>query len=184
MSARRAAAASALAGALAACAWAAGAQAELIETSEHGFTIRYAFTAEAAPEAAYGALIDVAHWWNPEHSYFEGGDAFSLDARAGGCFCETGAEGSVKHAEVVQVFENRSMRWLGALGPLQGMGLSSVHDWTIEPSEDGVVVTYVNRVRGWPGDELEVLAPIVDAVQVDQMQRLERFIATGDPEAP
>ncbi len=158
------------------------ARAELAETGEHGFTIRHALDVAVEPAAAYAALIDVAAWWDPEHSYSGDAASLSLDAAAGGCFCEVWDGGSVVHAQVLQVFENASLRMTGALGPLQAMGLSSIHEWTLEPIADATRITYVNRVRGWPGDDLEALAPIVDGVQVGQMERLRRYIATGDPD--
>jgi len=157
------------------------ARAELTQTDAHGFTIRHAFTVSAAPDDAYAAMLDIANWWDPEHSYSGDAANFSLQAVAGGCFCETWDAGSTLHAEIIQVRDGAMIRMRGALGPLQEMGLSSLHEWTFEATDTGTQITYVNLVRGWPGDELEALAPIVDAVQVAQMERLRRWIEYGDP---
>ena len=46
---------------------------------------------------------DVGRWWNPEHSYSGVAANFSIDARAGGCFCERLKDGSVAHMTVVFV---------------------------------------------------------------------------------
>jgi uncharacterized protein YndB with AHSA1/START domain len=161
---------------------AAPAAAELTETGEHGFTISHSFEVEVAPATAWAALTDVSAWWDPVHSYSGDAARFSLEPSAGGCFCEIWNGGSVVHAEVLQAHDRALLRLSGALGPLQAMGLSSIHDWTLEPTDIGTRITYTNRVRGWPGDSLDELAPIVDGVQVGQMERLRRYIATGDPD--
>jgi uncharacterized protein YndB with AHSA1/START domain len=158
------------------------AAAELTEASEQGFTISHTFEVEVAPATAWAALTDISAWWDPAHSYSGEASSFSLEPSAGGCFCEIWNGGSVVHAEVLQAHDRTLLRMSGALGPLQAMGLSSIHDWTLEATRTGTRITYTNRVRGWPGDSLDQLAPIVDGVQVGQMERLQRYIATGEPE--
>jgi hypothetical protein len=166
-----------------ACAASAPTRAEVTEASEYGFALSHSFEATVSANEAFDAFARVADWWSPAHTYSRDAARMSLAIEAGGCFCEVWPGGAVKHAEVAQVRERRYVRMLGALGPLQDLGVTQVHDWTVERTDTGSRVTYFTRVSGRPGDGLVELAPIVDGVMAEQMSRLQRFIATGNPDA-
>lgn len=170
-----------LAAATLAAAAAPAARAEVTESSDAGFAIRIAFDTEASAPDAFDALVDVASWWHPDHTYSLDAGNLSLELSPGGCFCEVWDGGATKHAEVVQVRDGAMVRWAGGLGPLQDFGVSQVHDWTVEAIEGGARVSYVTRVGGHGGEGLVEIAPIVDAVMTEQLGRLERYLATGDP---
>ena len=104
-------------------------QAELLKSSETGFTARNVVTIAATPDTVWAALIEPARWWNPAHSWSGQGANFSFDARAGGCFCEALPNGgSVEHQRVVFANPGKLLRLRGGLGPLQGEAISAVMD--------------------------------------------------------
>jgi hypothetical protein len=61
----------------------------------------------------------------------------TVDARAGGCFCEIARDRLAQHMQVVFAEPERMLRMIGGLGPLQGMGLSGVLEWRITAADGG-----------------------------------------------
>lgn len=59
----------------------------------------------------------------------------SIDARPGGCFCET-SNGGVEHMRVVFVRRNQSLRMFGSLGPLLGSGGAGSMAWRLSPADN------------------------------------------------
>ena len=98
--------------------------AEVVDSSASGFTSRNTVTVSAPPDAVYAALVDEVHeWWDAAHTYTADSTNLSLEAEAGGCFCESLPDGgSVQHMEVVYAEPGKTLRLRGSLGPLQGMG--------------------------------------------------------------
>src|SRR4051812_50176148 len=75
------------------------ARAEVVESSPNGFALQRTVHIAAAPDRVYAALIQPAKWWNSEHTFSGSAANLSLDARAGGCFCETWSGGGpARHA--------------------------------------------------------------------------------------
>src|SRR5688572_16887522 len=96
------------------------ASAEVVSAESNGLEVRHTLQLAAASEAVYAALVQPARWWNPQHSWSGQSSNLTLDAQAGGCFCEklpTG--GSVQHLTVVMVKPLQELRMRGALGPFQ-----------------------------------------------------------------
>ncbi|HEY4125622.1 MAG TPA: hypothetical protein VGM36_13475, partial [Rhizomicrobium sp.] len=77
------------------------ANAAVVDTAENGFDIQQAVHIAAPPDVVYAALIVPAKWWNSEHTFSQSAANLSIDAKAGGCFCERWAQNSVEHASVV-----------------------------------------------------------------------------------
>jgi hypothetical protein len=153
------------------------AQAEVVRASADGFTLSIAFDTPAPPARAFAALGEIGAWWSSEHTYSGDAANMTLDLTAGGCFCERWDGGSITHATVVQVRNDAVLRLTGGLGPLQELPVSQVHDWTVEAAAEGSRVTYATRVAGAPGDNLGELAPLVDMVMAEQMERLRAYLA-------
>ena len=152
-----------------------------IEVSESGFVTTNSATVAATPSDVWGALIDPSRYWNPDHSFSGDGANFSLEPRAGGCFCETLPQGgSVEHMRVIMVQPNQQLRLSGALGPLQAEGLSATMSWQLETIEGGTRVTQTYVVGGHMRFEREALAPIVDGVVREQLERLAAVFAPTD----
>ena len=64
------------------------AAAEVKSASDGGFEVVSVEMVKATPAAAYDALRNPGQWWNGEHTYSGDAKNMTIDARAGGCFCE------------------------------------------------------------------------------------------------
>lgn len=160
------------------------AQAEVLKSSETGFTARNALSIAANPEQVWAALIVPARWWSPAHSWSGKAASFSLDARAGGCFCEALANGgSVEHQRVVFSNPGRLLRLSGGLGPLQPEAVSAVLAWELKAEGEGTRLTQTYVVGGHVDGGLGAWAAPVDGVIREQLERLARLVETGSPDA-
>ena len=168
-----------------ACLWASSASADVLASSRQGFSLRVVTTTRASPAQAYEAFVRIGEWWHPDHTYFGSADNMSLDMRPGGALLETSATGAwVKHLELDYANPGKEIRLLGGLGPLQAMGLDGALTVQFKPiAGGGTTVTMLYNVSGFAHTGLENLAPIVDRVQTEQMQRHAAFadsLAGGD----
>ncbi len=121
-------------------------------------------------------------WWHPEHTWSGAASNLSLNARAGGCFCERLPNGgSVEHARVVFVKPPEVLRLQGALGPLQDMGVLGVLTFKVAPAAEGSTVTLTYTVNGNLPADPKGLAAAVDQVLTQQLDRLTRYLDTGSP---
>ncbi len=156
---------------------------EVVDSSESGFTSRDSIQVSAPPDAVYGALVnDVHEWWDADHTYTGDSANMSIEAEAGGCFCESLPDnpngGSVQHMEVVYVEPGRSLRMRGGLGPLQAMGVAGAMTFDLEASGDGTEITLTYAVGGYsPGEGgLGSLAEVVDGVVRGQLESLATYV--------
>jgi len=157
-------------------------KAKVISADTTGFVIESSALTEANPTQAYKQFIQVSQWWDPDHSWFGKAENFSLDAQAGGCFCEISGAQQVMHMQVLFVNPPHEIRLNGGLGPLQEMGLNGVMTWTFKATESGQTeVVHRYTVTGYHPDGLGFLAPIVDQVQSSQLGRLISTIKTETP---
>lgn len=160
------------------------AHAEVLHAAESGFVVRHERTLLAPPETAWRMLIGhVGEWWHPDHTY--AGDASSLyiEARPLGCFCERiGPNDVVVHLVVTMLRENRLIRLTGGLGPLGLMGVNGNLTVSLLPSEEETRLALEYRVGGYDPEGLGRIAPAVDSVLGEQMDRFVRFVEAGSPD--
>lgn len=165
---------------------AAPAGAEVTSASPSAFVIEAEAEVAASPAETWRKLLRIERWWNSDHTYSGDARRLSLEPRAGGCWCEHWGDGqSVEHMRVVLVMENegvRTLRAVGALGPLQEMGVNGVLTFTVAPLASGAKITMTYRVIGDAALGLDQIAPGVDGVLLEQFGRLSRYTATGSPE--
>lgn len=149
------------------------------DAGDHSFALESGVLVEATPDAAYQALVRVSAWWDSAHSWSGESKNLTLDARAGGCFCEKLADdGFVEHARVLFAQPGKLLRMEGALGPLQEMAVKGVLTFTLAREDARTRVTMTYRVAGQFSMAPAQLAPIVDQVLTSQ---LERFRASVKP---
>ena len=153
--------------------------AEVQSAGANGFEVRETVHALAAPDKAYAALLQPARWWSPEHTFSGSAANLTLDARAGGCWCETLPDGgSVEHLRVVYLAPGKALRLRGALGPLQAMGADGALTWTVKGSAAGggtdISVSYA--VVGYAKDGFDAMSKGVDQVLGQQLERLRKLI--------
>jgi hypothetical protein len=164
----------------------ANAHAEVVRSSEVGFTVTHAINVPMPPPAAWSALSDMGRWWDSEHTY--SGDAprnLSLEPFVGGCMCEKlGMYAGIEHMRVIYAQPPKTLRLSGALGPLQEFAVTGSMTWTVEAASGGSKITVAYTAGGYTDRPMADWAPLVDSVLVMQADRLGRFISTGNPAAP
>jgi len=146
--------------------------AEVIDAGPGGFTVSLSAAVKAAPEAAFGKLVDVASWWAPGHTWSGDAANLSLDPTPGGCFCERLPGGGVQHLEVVYAHPPKLLRLRGGLGPLQAMAVQGSLTWAVAAAEGGSRITVTYAVVGYAPDGLQGWAAAVDGMLGEQLGRL------------
>jgi uncharacterized protein YndB with AHSA1/START domain len=154
---------------------------EVSNVGPGGFAVRFEVVVKAPPEKVSAAVIrDVGRWWDPEHTYSGDSKNLSIEARAGGCFCERLPEGGgVQHMTVVYLAPGRAVRMTGGLGPLQSAGVSGSMTWTFTGVEAATKLEVSYNVGGFMPGGFEKIAPGVDAVLGAQLARLKSWVETG-----
>jgi hypothetical protein len=151
------------------------ASADVVSTSPNGFVLRSIVTAPGAPTAVYAALVDVKQWWDKAHTYSGDSKNLTIAATLGGCFCETVPGGGVQHGTVALAWPGQTLRIIGALGPLQQMGVSGAMAWQFEKAAEGTEVTFTYAVGGYSETGFDKLAPLVDGVMAVQMNAFKAY---------
>jgi uncharacterized protein YndB with AHSA1/START domain len=144
--------------------------AEVTALAPQGFESRHSAVVDLAPQAAYQRFIAIASWWAGSHTYSGDARRLSLDARAGGCWCERLDGGGVEHMRVVYVDAGKAIRFEGGLGPLQELGVRGVLTVTFRAEGAGSRVAMVYRIGGWRDTGFADLAPLVDSVLAEQFK--------------
>jgi len=158
--------------------------AAVVNVAPGGFEIKQIVHIAASPAKAYAALVEPKLWWDSGHTFSGSAANLSLDARAGGCFCETLANGgSVQHEVVVRAEPGQALVMRGALGPFQGRGVDGALSFDLKPSAGGGVdLTMTNDLGGYMSEGMAVWAPRADAMLAGQMARLKAYLETGKPD--
>ena len=170
--------------ALAIAAFAPFAQAEVKESSADAFFLTYSGAVAAPTAKTYADIVQISRWWDSEHTYSGKSANLSIKPEAGGCFCERWKDGSVAHGEVLMAMPGKVLRMRTALGPLQERALTGILTFWIKNEDSATTLTVEYRVNGASASGLDQLAPSVDEVLGTQLDRLRRYIATGNPEPP
>ena len=157
--------------------------AEVKDSARDGFTVENTQVVPVDAETAWKALTqDVDRWWPKDHTWWGAASKLSIDPRAGGCFCEIGGAQQAQHLTVTFVDPGKTLRMVGGLGPLQGMGLSGVVEFRLTPAEGGGTrITLFCRSGGYTPDDLTRLAPVVDKVQGQQLRGLADHLRNPAP---
>ena len=152
-------------------------------SAANGFSVVEKLHIAAAPEKIYAELIMPSHWWSSQHTFSKSAGNLTLDAKAGGCWCETLPDGgSVQHLAVVFADPGKTLVMRGALGPLQGLGVEGAMSIVLKPAADGTDLSLTYSVGGYLKDGLASWAALVDEVLAEQMTRLKSLIETGTPD--
>jgi uncharacterized protein YndB with AHSA1/START domain len=158
--------------------------AEIKTAASDGFLIAHSARIDAAPARIYALMPAIGRWWSSSHTYSGDAANLTLDAEAGGCFCERWKDGAVTHGRVILTMRDKLLRIDTALGPLQSKAVTGVLSFQLAPDGNATVVTLEYRVNGASGSALDKDAPAVDRVLGEQFARLVRLVETGKPDAP
>lgn len=152
--------------------------AAVIDSTPGGFTIENSIVVPVDAHTAWNALVnDIGQWWPSDHTWSGQARNLTIDARAGGCFCEISSTRQALHMLVTYVEPEKLLRMTGGLGPLQGMGLSGALEWRYSAAEGGGTrITMHYRAGGYTPDDLSKLAPVVDQVMAQQLGGLGAFL--------
>lgn len=154
------------------------AEPKVIHMDTHGFIVENQIQIAKKPDVVWHALVNqVDSWWPKDHSWWGQVGTFSIEAKAGGCFCEVSGDNSAEHMRISFVEPNKLLRMTGGLGPLQGMGMFGALDWQLKATDKGTQVTLIYRVSGIDPNGFEKLAPIVAKVQGIQLDGLGEYLA-------
>jgi len=160
----------------------ASAAAEIVDVGATGFQVRHVTTVNVAPAAAFAVLLEPSKWWHPAHSFSGNAANLSLDARAGGCFCERlPGGGGAEHLRVVHVAPGQMLRLAGALGPLQVFGLAGSLTWRLADAPPGTRIELTYDVGGHLQGGFDKIASAVNDVLGVQIARFRAFADTGNP---
>ena len=159
---------------------ASAAHAEVLNVAANGFEIRETVNIAASADKLYAALLQPARWWSPEHTFSGSAANLVLEARAGGCYCETlPGGGSVEHLRVVYVAPGKTLRMRGGLGPFQGMGVEGVMTWNVKSEAAGAAVSFTYTVGGYAKDGFGEMSKMADRMLGEQIERLKRLVDGG-----
>lgn len=157
------------------------ANAEVVSAAENGFVVRHEIEVIAPKETAWRMLVGhVGEWWHEDHTY--SGDASNLyiESRPLGCFCERLSESdAVVHLTVTVILENNLLRLTGGLGPLGLMGVDGNMTFSFSGDESTTKIAMQYQVGGYSPDGLDALAPAVDGMLGEQLERFIRFVESG-----
>jgi uncharacterized protein YndB with AHSA1/START domain len=148
-----------------------------------GFLVKLETDVHAPPAKVYEALVgQIGLWWNPEHTYSHDAKNLSIDARPGGCFCEKLPNGGgIEHLRVIYIAPPQVVRFSGALGPLQASGVAGSMTWKLSGGSDTTRFELSYSVGGFIPGGFEKIAPAVEAMLREQVDRLKMFAETGKP---
>lgn len=163
-------------------AFASAARAEVTDVSPSGFEIRHTIEIAAPAAKVWAALVQPDQWWNSQHSWSGDAHNLTLDAKAGGCWCEAlPGGGGARHMSVVYVSPGKEMRLEGGLGPFQFTGASGHMVWSLAEKDGKTTLTWTYDVGGYVKGGVDKLAAPVDRVLGEQAGRLKLYVETGKP---
>jgi hypothetical protein len=156
---------------------AAPAAAEVLGVAANGFEVRETVHVAASADKAYAALLQPSRWWNSAHTFSKSAANLVLEPRAGGCWCETLADGgSAEHMRVVYVVPGKILRLRGPLGPLQGMGVDGALTFSLKSVANGTDITVDYAIGGYFKDGFDELSKAVDHVLGEQLEQLKKLV--------
>ena len=148
-----------------------------------GFVVKIEVNINAPAAKVYDALVgQIGSWWNPEHTYSHNSKNLSIDARPGGCFCEKLPNGGgIEHLRVVYLAPPQIVRFSGALGPLQASGIAGSMTLKLTSGPDNTLTELSYSIGGFIQGGFDKIAPAVESMLNEQLNRLKLFVETGKP---
>ena len=153
--------------------------ADVVEAGATGFQVKSSVVVKAPARDVDRAMTQIGRWWSKDHSYSGDAKNLRLDPRAGGCWCEIWSGGQVEHMRVVYAEPGKTLRFSGALGPLQTTGASGHMVWTLAEKDGATTMTWTYDVGGYSKGGLNTWAGPVDGVLKEAMGRLKTYAETG-----
>ena len=165
---------------------AALANAEVLDSSASGFTVKTTVQIKAAPDDVFHKFVhNIGDFWNPAHTFSHDAHNLWIEPRAGGCLCEKlPRDGFVRHFELINFMPGKYyIVFSGAMGPLQSLAVTGTMQIQFAPAEGGTKLEMTYTVSGYSAKGLASWAAPVDSVTGEQFTRLKSYIETGSPAA-
>jgi uncharacterized protein YndB with AHSA1/START domain len=161
------------------------ARAAVTDEQPNGFAIEETAHIAAPPDKVYGALLQPRKWWNSAHTFSQNSANLSLDAKAGGCLCETLPDGgSALHAIVVVAQPARTLRLRGPFGPFQSQGVDGALTFTLKAGNGGTELVLNDNVGGYMQGGFGRWPQAADAMLADLVAHLKYYVETGKAMPP
>ena len=162
---------------------AGGGHCEVADLQSNGFTLDQKIDIQAPPDKVYAALLEPGKWWSAAHTFSGDAKNMTLDARPGGCWCETLPNGGgVMHMTVVYVDPGKMLRLRGALGPFQSTGMDGTMTVTVDAKKaGGTALEWSYSLGGYIWGGYGPLPGSADGVLNQQVRRLKSYVETGSP---
>lgn len=153
------------------------------DSAANGFSVSEKLHIAAPPDKVYADLVTPSLWWSARHTFSRSAANLTLEPVAGGCWCETLANGgSVRHLTVYYADPGRTLILRGPLGPLQRLGVDGALTVELKAADGGTDLSATYNVGGYLKDGLTSWAAPVDSVLAEQFARLKSVVETGSPE--
>jgi len=161
---------------------AVSARAEIAQPSPGLTVFSFQLHARGNAASAYAAVTHPETWWNGEHSYSGSASNMSLDAVAGGCWCEKlPAGGSIEHMRVLAAIPGKVLRLIGGLGPLQAQPMTGVMTFAFKDDPaGGSSIDFKYRLAG-PTDLPPDWQQAVNGMLSEQIGRLQKLLDQDTP---
>ena len=151
------------------------AHAEIVDSDATGMEIKHTVRIAASPQKVWETLIQPARWWNSAHTFSGKTSNLTLEAKAGGCWCEVlEGGGSVMHQTVGFIAPLKTLVLRGALGPFFNMGVEGAMVWGLKANGADTDVTLNYRAGGYVKDGFGKWADPVDKVLSEQVAGLKK----------
>jgi hypothetical protein len=161
-----------------------GAQAEVVEALPGGLQVKQSVEIAAPADKVWTALGQIGGWWNSAHSWSGDAKNLTLELKPGGCLCEALPRGGgARHLTVVLVSPGKTVVLEGMLGPLLFSGGAGHLVWSLAEKDGRTTLTQTYDAGGYFPGGFDKIAPAVDGVLTDQIQRLKTYVETGKPGA-
>ncbi|GAA4356338.1 SRPBCC domain-containing protein [Kangiella marina] len=142
--------------------------------SKQHFMVKIETTIKAPAEEVYQQFINIGDWWESSHTWFGDASKMYIEPKANGCFCEVNGEQEALHMTVSMIMPNKNVQMVGGLGPLQSMAVYGHMSWSFkEPTKGLTTLTMTYLVKGFVGEESEMMAKAVDGVLAIQINNLK-----------
>jgi uncharacterized protein YndB with AHSA1/START domain len=152
---------------------------EVVAAEAGGFVTRSAVSIAAPPARVYSQFVGIGRWWNEAHTWSGKAANMSIEVAPGGCWCERiDGGGFVEHGRVIYAAPGKILRFRAALGPLHEAAALGTLTVAFEPEDGGktkLTLTYAG-VLFQPQTGAAPLAPLIDQVLMEQVQRLKRHV--------
>jgi len=150
--------------------------AEVVAAERNGFITRATVSIGAEPEQVFTRFAEIGRWWNDAHTWSGKATNMSIALAPDGCWCEKLPNGGfIEHGRLIYLDRSKVLRFRAALGPLHEAAALGTMTVTFEPEQGGktkLTLTYAAMLFQ-PGQGAAPLAPLVDQVMKEQVDRLK-----------